>query len=258
MSAAQRSPVAVQVLAHGEGLPLPRYATELAAGCDLAAAVPSSAPLVLAPGARALVPTGLALALQPGFEAQVRPRSGPRLEARHHRAQYSRHHRRRLPRRGPGAAGQSRRRPPSRSSAACVSPSWSWRLSPERSSCRRRISTRRLGRRAASGRRVQGPTASVGDPSVGRAPPIHPCRLGGKLRPVRQLESWTASGTILDVEAAHLVVSKMEDVFDRLGLQTVRLSSKRFAVATTDRLPDLRHDGAVARPVGSPRVRRAD
>ena len=80
MSAAQRSPVAVQVLAHGEGLPLPRYATELAAGCDLAAAVPSSAPLVLAPGARALVPTGLALALQPGFEAQVRPRSGLALK----------------------------------------------------------------------------------------------------------------------------------------------------------------------------------
>ena len=81
MSAAPASPVAVKVLAHGEGLPLPRYATDLAAGCDLAAAVPARAPLVLAPGARALVPTGVALALQPGFEAQVRPRSG--LALRH-------------------------------------------------------------------------------------------------------------------------------------------------------------------------------
>ncbi len=68
--------VAVQVLPHGEGLALPAYATEGAAGCDLLAAVPGDAPLVLAPGARALVPTGLALALRPGFEAQVRPRSG--------------------------------------------------------------------------------------------------------------------------------------------------------------------------------------
>lgn len=80
MSAAPESPVAVKVLPHGEGLPLPRYATELAAGCDLAAAVPSDAPLVLEPGARALVPSGLALALQPGFEAQVRPRSGLALK----------------------------------------------------------------------------------------------------------------------------------------------------------------------------------
>lgn len=74
------SRVAVKVLPHGEGLPLPRYATLLAAGCDLAAAIPDDAPVVLAPGARALVPTGLALALQPGFEAQVRPRSGLALK----------------------------------------------------------------------------------------------------------------------------------------------------------------------------------
>ena len=74
------SPVAVKVLDHGQGLPLPRYATELAAGCDLAAAVPADAPIVLEPGARALVPTGLAVALQAGFEAQVRPRSGLALK----------------------------------------------------------------------------------------------------------------------------------------------------------------------------------
>ena len=60
---------------------MPTYATALAAGCDLAAAVPADEPLVLAPGARVLVPTGLSIALQPGFEAQVRPRSG--LALRH-------------------------------------------------------------------------------------------------------------------------------------------------------------------------------
>ncbi len=69
-------PVAVQVLPHGEGLPLPAYQTALAAGLDLRAAVADDAPLTLAPGAYALVPTGLAIALPPGFEAQVRPRSG--------------------------------------------------------------------------------------------------------------------------------------------------------------------------------------
>ncbi len=80
MSAASASPVAVMVLDHGQGLPLPRYATELAAGCDLAAAVSADAPIMLEPGARALVPTGLALALQAGFEVQVRPRSGLALK----------------------------------------------------------------------------------------------------------------------------------------------------------------------------------
>lgn len=68
--------VAVQVLPHGEGLPLPAYQTALAAGLDLRAAVADDAPLTLAPGAYALVPTGLAIALPAGFEAQVRPRSG--------------------------------------------------------------------------------------------------------------------------------------------------------------------------------------
>lgn len=63
-------------LPHGEGLPLPAYETAQAAGMDLRAAPPEDAPLVLRPGDRHPVPTGLAFALPPGFEAQVRPRSG--------------------------------------------------------------------------------------------------------------------------------------------------------------------------------------
>ncbi len=68
-------------LPHGADLPLPQYQSAHAAGLDLMAAVPADAPLTLAPGAHALVPTGLAIALPPGYEAQVRPRSG--LAARH-------------------------------------------------------------------------------------------------------------------------------------------------------------------------------
>lgn len=68
--------VAVQRLPHSNGLALPRYETEGAAGMDLLAALDEAEPLTLAPGARALVPTGLAIALPTGFEAQVRPRSG--------------------------------------------------------------------------------------------------------------------------------------------------------------------------------------
>jgi dUTP pyrophosphatase len=68
--------IAIAVLPHGAGLPLPAYRTEAAAGMDLAAAVPEDAPMVLAPGERILVPTGIAIALPPGHEAQVRPRSG--------------------------------------------------------------------------------------------------------------------------------------------------------------------------------------
>jgi len=71
--------VPLQVLPHGRGLPLPAYATPGSAGADLAAAV--EAPLVLPPGGRALVPTGIALALPAGFEAQVRPRSGLALRS---------------------------------------------------------------------------------------------------------------------------------------------------------------------------------
>ena len=72
-------PVALRVLPHGADLPLPNYATHGSAGADLAAAL--EAPLVLPPGGRALVPTGIALALPEGYEAQVRPRSG--LALRH-------------------------------------------------------------------------------------------------------------------------------------------------------------------------------
>jgi dUTP pyrophosphatase len=68
--------IRVQRLPHGEGLPLPTYQSAHAAGLDLSAAVPADAPLTLAPGARALIPTGIAIALPPGTEAQVRPRSG--------------------------------------------------------------------------------------------------------------------------------------------------------------------------------------
>ena len=66
--------VALVRLPHGEGLPVPQYLSEHAAGADLCAAVRDR--LTLLPGARALVPTGLSIALPPGFEAQVRPRSG--------------------------------------------------------------------------------------------------------------------------------------------------------------------------------------
>jgi dUTP pyrophosphatase len=66
----------VQRLDHGRDLPLPRYETAGAAGLDLAAANPADAPVVIEPLRRALVPTGLAIELEPGFEAQVRPRSG--------------------------------------------------------------------------------------------------------------------------------------------------------------------------------------
>jgi dUTP pyrophosphatase len=73
--------VEVRQLPHGEGLPLPAYQSAHAAGLDLLAAVPEDAPLILLPGMHALVPTGLAIALPDGFEAQVRPRSG--LAAKH-------------------------------------------------------------------------------------------------------------------------------------------------------------------------------
>jgi len=66
--------VAVEILPHGEGLPLPERATEHSAGLDLRAAI--EAALILEPGARTIVPTGLKMAIPPGFEGQVRPRSG--------------------------------------------------------------------------------------------------------------------------------------------------------------------------------------
>jgi dUTP pyrophosphatase len=73
--------VEVRQLPNGEGLALPAYQSALAAGLDLLAAVPEDAPIVLAAGSYALVPTGLSIALPPGYEAQVRPRSG--LAAKH-------------------------------------------------------------------------------------------------------------------------------------------------------------------------------
>lgn len=66
----------IQRLAHAADLPLPRYETAGAAGMDLVAANPGDAPIILRPMQRALVPTGLVLQLESGFEAQVRPRSG--------------------------------------------------------------------------------------------------------------------------------------------------------------------------------------
>jgi dUTP diphosphatase len=73
--------VKITRLPHGADLPLPSYQSAHAAGLDLVAAIADDAPLTLAPGARALVPTGIAIALPEGHEAQVRPRSG--LAVRH-------------------------------------------------------------------------------------------------------------------------------------------------------------------------------
>lgn len=70
--------VNIQRLPHAEGLELPAYATAHSAGMDLLAAV--TEPVSIAPGGRTLIPTGLAIALPPGYEAQVRPRSGLALK----------------------------------------------------------------------------------------------------------------------------------------------------------------------------------
>jgi dUTP pyrophosphatase len=84
-AAAQRVPPEIEVevkqLPHGRGLPLPHYASDGAAGMDLRAATPEGGTVELAPGERLMVPTGIAIALPQGFEAQVRPRSG--LAIRH-------------------------------------------------------------------------------------------------------------------------------------------------------------------------------
>ncbi len=73
--------IEIQTLAHGEGLDPPAYGSAHAAGLDLMAALPQDRALTLGPGDRALVPTGFAVALPPGFEAQVRPRSGLALKS---------------------------------------------------------------------------------------------------------------------------------------------------------------------------------
>ncbi|NOY24514.1 MAG: dUTP diphosphatase [Oligoflexia bacterium] len=69
----------LQVLAHAEGLPLPAYKTAGSAGMDLCAALPADQPLSMQSLDRALVPTGLRIAVPQGFEAQIRPRSGNAL-----------------------------------------------------------------------------------------------------------------------------------------------------------------------------------
>jgi dUTP pyrophosphatase len=76
-----RIDIACNFLDHGRGLELPKQQTTGAAGVDLLAALGSSEVVTMAPGARAIVPCGFAMALPPGYEAQVRPRSG--LAARH-------------------------------------------------------------------------------------------------------------------------------------------------------------------------------
>jgi dUTP pyrophosphatase len=68
--------VRVVRLPHAADLPLPQYQSALAAGLDLLAAVPADEPLKIAPGSRAMIPTGIAIALPQGTEGQVRPRSG--------------------------------------------------------------------------------------------------------------------------------------------------------------------------------------
>jgi len=73
--------IEIRRLPHGEGLALPAYQSALAAGLDLLAAVPEDAPVMLAPGKYALIPTGLTIGLPEGYEAQIRPRSG--LAAKH-------------------------------------------------------------------------------------------------------------------------------------------------------------------------------
>ncbi|HKM87861.1 MAG TPA: dUTP diphosphatase [Xanthobacteraceae bacterium] len=81
MSGDERVELHITRLPHAADLPLPEYQSALAAGLDLLAAVPADEPLELAPGARAAIPTGVAIALPPGNEAQIRPRSG--LAVRH-------------------------------------------------------------------------------------------------------------------------------------------------------------------------------
>jgi len=142
-----RPTIAVVRLAHGADLPLPAYESAGAAGMDLRAAVDS--PLVLAPGARAAVPTGLAMALPPGFEGQVRPRSGFALRDGVTTLNT------------PGTIDSDYRgevkvilinHGAEASAAATASPSWSWRRSPSPFGRRSKVSTKRRAAPAASGR----------------------------------------------------------------------------------------------------------
>lgn len=82
MSGAQPTvEISITRLPHGADLPLPAYQSALAAGLDLLAALPADGPIEIAPGGRAVIPTGLVIALPAGSEGQVRPRSG--LAVRH-------------------------------------------------------------------------------------------------------------------------------------------------------------------------------
>lgn len=73
--------IAVRRLPHGAGLPLPAYQTAGAAGLDLLAALEPGATIVLEPGGRRLIPTGIALSIPPNYEGQIRPRSGLALKS---------------------------------------------------------------------------------------------------------------------------------------------------------------------------------
>lgn len=79
--AGEAVPVGFRWLAHGNGLPVPRQQTAGAAGLDLAAALAPDEIVEIAPGSHAMIPTGFAIGLPQGYEAQIRPRSG--LAARH-------------------------------------------------------------------------------------------------------------------------------------------------------------------------------
>ena len=82
-TSANMKKIAVRIvpLPHFEGLSLPAYETDGSAGMDVRAAVPEDEPVILAPGQRAMVPTGISTAIPEGYEIQVRPRSG--LAAKH-------------------------------------------------------------------------------------------------------------------------------------------------------------------------------
>ena len=79
-SEAESLGISILRLPHAAGLPLPTRHSEGASGLDLCAAVPAAQPVILAPGARALIPTGFAIEIPPSFEGQVRPRSGLALK----------------------------------------------------------------------------------------------------------------------------------------------------------------------------------
>ena len=90
------SAITVHIKRLGPNVPLPSRMTAQAAGFDLAAAVDS--PIIISPGEIKLIPCGFAMAIPPGYEAQVRPRSGSASNYWHHADQFTRHYRQRLSR----------------------------------------------------------------------------------------------------------------------------------------------------------------